>query len=512
VTAEGGRGSRRLISATRTIAGTPFKKEPAVPLRSPEEYKAGLRDGRAVWFRGQRVADVTTHPVIGVAVDHACIDYALAEDPAVRDLAVVDGPTGPTSRYFQHPAHAADLLARSALIEQATARGRTLVVLIKEIGTDALFGLHRLARQVDAATGSAYWPRVQAFYEHCRDGDRALAVAQTDVKGDRSMGPSDQDHPDAYLRIVEQRPDGIVVRGAKTHTSNTTHVDELIVLPTRALTARDADYAVAFAVPVATPGLTLVASPFGSHLGGPAKDPFEFPITARHKMIETTTLFDDVFVPTERVFLCREWPYAGPLALGFVEFHRFTAISYKLPLVDALVGAAHLLADYNGLARAAHVRDKLIRLIAYAETLRALVHHAAERCVVRDGIAVPDALTVNMAKYHFAHHYHAAVQDVQDIAGGLLVTAPGAEDVASAELGPRLARYYGGRAGVGGVERLRAMHFVKELTSSDYGGYQEVLALHAEGSLEAEKLMVARAYDATRARQLVERMAGLAKE
>ena len=478
-----------------------------MPLRTPAEYRASLRDGRTVYFRGRRVADVTAHPVIGVAVDHACIDYAMAEEAEFRSLAVVDGPNGPYSRYYHIPQSADDLLKRSALIEQATALGRTLVVLIKEIGTDALFGLHLVAGQMDAALGTQYYPRVRAYYEHCRDNDLAMAVAQTDVKGDRSKGPSDQEHPDYYVRVVAERPDGIVVRGAKTHTSNTTHAHEVVVLPTRAMGERDREYAIAFAVPVNAPGLKLIASPFGSH--GEAKDPFEFPITSRHKMMETTTIFDDVFVPQERVFLCKEWQYAGPVALGFVEFHRFTAISYKLPLVDALVGAAQMMADYNGIARAAHVRDKLIHLISYAETLRALVHHAAERCSVRDGIAIPDALTVNMAKYHFAHNYHAAVQDVQDIAGGLLVTGPGAEDVESEDLGPLLARYYGGRAGIGGRERLRAMNFVKDLTSSDYGGYQEVLAIHAEGSLEAEKLMIARSYDANRSLRLVQQMTGI---
>jgi len=381
------------------------------------------------------------------------------------------------------------------------------VLLIKEIGTDALFGLHHVAREMDDRLETSYFPRVQAFYEHCRDNDLALAVAQTDVKGDRAKGPSEQPHPDYYVRIVDERPDGIVVRGAKTHTSYTPVVNEVIVLPTRAMAEADRDYAVAFAIRVDTPGLTLLTSPFGGHLD--ARDPFEFPITARHKMIETTTIFDNVFVPWERVFLCREHQYAGPIALGFVEYHRFTAISYKLPLVDALVGAAQLLADYNGIARAAHVRDKLIHLISYAETLRALTHHAALKGRERSmGVWVPDALTVNMAKYHFAHGYHQAVQDVQDIAGGLLVTGPGAEDMDNPDLAPLLEHYYGGRAGVGGRERLAALNFVKDLTSSDYGGYQEVLAIHAEGSLEAEKLMIARSYGGQRTIDLVKEMIG----
>jgi aromatic ring hydroxylase len=269
----------------------------------------------------------------------------------------------------------------------------------------------------------------------------------------------------------------------------------------------DRDYAVSFAVPVDTPGLTLITSPFGGHME--ERSPFEFPITARHKMVETTTVFEDVFVPWERVFMCREWQFAGPLALGFVEFHRFTAISYKLPLVDALVGAAQLLADYNGIARAAHVRDKLIQLISYAETLRALTHHAALKGKERAlGVWVPDALTVNMAKYHFAHNYHHAVQHVQDIAGGLLVTGPGAEDMENPDLRPILERYYGGRDGISARDRLAALNFVKDLTSSDYGGYQEVLAIHAEGSLEAEKLMIARSYNAPRTVELVKSMIG----
>jgi 4-hydroxybutyryl-CoA dehydratase / vinylacetyl-CoA-Delta-isomerase len=481
-----------------------------VPLRTPEQYRASLRDGRAVYFKGRLVPDVTLHPTISVAVNHACIDYSMAEDPAYRDLATVagDGTTGAYSRYYHLPASPEDLLRRSELIETATALGNTLVVLIKEIGTDALFALHVVASKMDSSLGTSYLPRVRAFYEHCRDEDLALAVAQTDPKGDRAKGPSEQSRPEAYLRIVEQHPDGIVVRGAKVHTSVSTNANELIVLPTRAMTAADADYAVAFAVPVNTPGLKLLASAFGAH--DEPRSEFDFPITARHKMMETLTVFDDVFVPTERVFLCREWQYAGPLALSFVEFHRFTAISYKLPLVDALVGAGQILADYNGIGRAAHVRDKLIRLISYAETLRALTHHAATKARTANlGIAVPDALTVNMAKYHFAENYHAAVRLLQDIAGGLPVTGPSIEDVESEETGRYVERYLGGREGVTTQQRLRAMNFVKDLAASDYGGYQEVLAVHAEGSLEAEKLMIARSYNSERTVKLVERMAGL---
>lgn len=461
---------------------------PLMALRSPAEYVQSLRDGRTVYFRGQRVPDVTDHPALRIGIDHAAVDFALAEQPEHRDLAVVDG----YSRYFKQPQSSDDLLSRSALIELSTRLGATMVCLVKEIGTDCLFALSRVASQTDARFGTGYVPRVQSMYERCRDGDLAMAVAQSDVKGDRSKGPSQQADPDQYVRIVSRDSQGIVVRGCKVHTSVSVNANELFVIPTRAMTEADADYAVAFAVPVATDGLKLIASPYDTH----AKNRFEHPLSAEHKMFETMTVFDDVFVPWDRVFLAGEWQMAGPLALGFVDYHRLTAISYKLPLVDLLVGSAFCMAEYNGIERAGHVRDKLIWLISYAETLRALTRHACIECVsTPEGLVKPHTLTVNMAKHHFAANYHQALAYVQDITGGLAATAPSEEDLLSPELGPYLRKYLAGKAPYSAEERLRMINLVQDLTASDFAGYHAVLAVHAEGSIEAEKLAILREYD-----------------
>src|SRR5437773_1059190 len=163
------------------------------------------------------------------------------------------------SRYYHLPRNAEDLLQRSRLIAASTREGATLVVLIKEIGTDALFALHVVAEELAKRGKPQYKERVQQYYELCRRQDYGVAVAQTDVKGDRSLGPQGQEHPDYYVHIVEERSDGIVVRGAKVHTSVSTNTDEVIVLPTRAMRAEDKAYAVAFALPVATKGLKLLA-------------------------------------------------------------------------------------------------------------------------------------------------------------------------------------------------------------------------------------------------------------
>jgi aromatic ring hydroxylase len=210
------------------------------------------------------------------------------------------------------------------------------------------------------------------------------------------------------------------------------------------------------------------------------------------------------------VFVNRRPELAGPLAIAFVDYHRFTAINYKLPLLDILVGAASLIAEYNGISKAGHVKDKVTQLIAYAETVRGLAELAALRSRPGDhGIQQPDPLAVNMAKYTFAHGFHDAVAKLMDLSGGLLVTGPGGEDWDNPEIRAVLTKYYAAAAPA--EARLRMLNFIGDLTARDYGGYQAVLATHAEGSLEAEKMQIARSYDPARARDYVTKLAGITK-
>jgi aromatic ring hydroxylase len=469
-------------------------------LRTADQFLKGLRDGREVYYRGHRVTDVTEHPELGVAARHASIDFEMAEDPKLKELATRREGSDVYSTYYHIPRGTKDLLDRSKLIETGTALGATLVLLVKEIGTDALFALMRLLAHSGETQGLE---RVRSLYRKYRDGDLALAVAQTDAKGDRSKRPSEQLDPDLHVRVVEKRADGVIVRGAKVHTSCSPYVDELIILPSRSMGAGDEPWAVAFAVPVASRGLRLYASDF---LHG-TDDPFTRPISTNHKMIETLTVFDDVFVPWERVFFHDRPDLAGAAALGFVEYHRFTAVSYKLPLLDALVGAAIAIAQANGIERAGHVREKLTWLGGYAETVRGLVELAALRCDVQDGFACPHVFTTNLAKWTFARDFHRAIEIVQDLAGGLLVTGPSGADWNSGEVRPLLEKYL--RAAWPADRRLAMLNLISELTTRLYGGYQAVLAVHAEGSLEAEKMAMFRSYDPKRALGLAMRLAGL---
>lgn len=472
-------------------------------LRTSEQFLNGLRDGREVYYRGQPVRCVPDHPELGVAARHASIDFKMAEDPDFRELAVHRNGNETYSAYYHVPQDGRDLLDRSKLIEAGTVLGATLVILIKEIGTDALFALKRVLARAQDVQGLE---RLDAFYRKCRDGDLALAVAQTDVKGDRSKRPSEQPDPDLYLRVVKERSDGIVVRGAKAHTSCAPYVDEIIVLPSRSMGLNDESWSVAFAVSAATHGLRMFTSDF---LHG-TDEPFTRPISTKHKMVETLTVFEDVFVPWERVFFHGRPDLAGAAALTFVEFHRFTAVSYKLPLLDALVGAGLAIAQANGVEKAGQVRDKLTWLGGYAETVRGLVELAALRCGVEAGVAYPHVFTTNMAKWIFARDFHKAIQIVQDLSGGLLVTGPSGYDWGAPEIRPTLDKYL--RGAWPADRRLAILNVIGDLTTRLYGGYQAVLAVHAEGSLEAEKLAMLRAYDSRRALKLVMRLAGLTEK
>ncbi len=181
--------------------------------RSAVEYINSVRDGRVVYYRGKRVDDITTHPVISIAVKHA------ADLFDVVDRLYEDPNYGRISKYFKVPRNTNDLLERHKLIYEDTLRFDGLFNIVQAIGSDALFSLMIIAKKVDRKYGTNYYDRVMRYYEYVVRNDLAIAVAQTDVKGNRARRPHEQEDKDMYLRVVEVRDDGIVVNGAKIHTT-----------------------------------------------------------------------------------------------------------------------------------------------------------------------------------------------------------------------------------------------------------------------------------------------------
>jgi 4-hydroxybutyryl-CoA dehydratase/vinylacetyl-CoA-Delta-isomerase len=435
----------------------------------------------------------------------------MAEDPQYKDLALVyDEELGEhISRYYYIPKNGEDLLKHLELVIKATELGDGYIPLAHDIGADALNAIAITARSMGDA-GKEYLERIEKYRKYLQKTDKCIVAGVTDVKGDRHLRPSDpkQAHPDFNLRVVERRSDGIVLRGAKVHITGAAYCHEFFVIPCRALGGpEDSDYAVAAAVPVNAKGIRQIVRPFHGRISDD-----EFPVGSELRRMHTDSLivFDDVFVPWDRVFLCGEWKAAATCVYNFALMHRRTGCAYRIPMSEQLLGLAVAIAEYNGIANAPHVREKITEVVIYLETLTALSRSACLDFVMHAGIPVPNPVTTNIAKYHFAHNYHKIVEIIQDLSGGLLVTAPTYRDWQNPETHDDIKKYLQANPEVSTENRLRMFDLIRRLTAGDL----ETICLHGEGSPFAERmtiLMEARQMMA-RCKKIVEDMAGIKRE
>jgi 4-hydroxybutyryl-CoA dehydratase/vinylacetyl-CoA-Delta-isomerase len=300
------------------------------------------------------------------------------------------------------------------------------------------------------------------------------------------LRPSQQvQHKDFYLRIVEERPDGIIVSGAKAHISQVTACNEVLIAPCHAMKEDDKAYAVAFAIPVNAKGITMISTQPEVAEGFSL---FDHPISGSVFINDALITFENVFIPNDRIFLKGEWEFAGEVAVMFANFHRLSAETYKAVELELVAGAAVLMAEYNGIEKKAHVREKLTWLTMYTELIEILGKAAVDNCVAEEGsdLVYPNPMIANICKYQFADNWHTATKYLQDIAGGIVATAPSAKDYFNPETHDLIEKYLAGRAGVPTEDRLRMIKLVKDIGSS----YEDVLTIHAEGSLEAQKLSI----------------------
>ncbi|ACL05080.1 Vinylacetyl-CoA Delta-isomerase [Desulfatibacillum aliphaticivorans] len=452
-------------------------------LMTAQEYLESLHDGRIVYYLGEKIENVAQDPNLGVCARTMALDYEIAEDPKYKDLATVyDEELGETiSRYYHKPQNGEELIKAHDLIVTSTNLGDGIIPFSHDIGSDALNAYSITAQAIG---NPEYIQRVENYRTYLKQKDLATCAAVTDVKGDRMLRPSHpgQAHPDQYLRVVEKNDKGIIVRGAKMHITGAAYSNEILVLPCRAMTEKDVDYAVAFAIPANTPGLTQICRPFKSKVSS-----LEFPNTRQH-FIHTDSLivFDDVLVPWERVFMCGEWEHAATMVYNFALLHRRTGVAYRIPMSEQLAGVAMAMAEYNGVSQAPHVREKLTDLLVYLETLRSLSRSACLDFVMRGGMAVPNPVVTNIAKYHFASKYHDMVKIIQDLAGGALVTSPTYKDFQVPEIKSYIEKYMIPKNGISGEQRMRMMDLIRRILPAE----NETICLHGEGSPMAERMTI----------------------
>ncbi|MEM0140371.1 MAG: 4-hydroxyphenylacetate 3-hydroxylase N-terminal domain-containing protein [Ferroplasma sp.] len=478
---------------------------------SVDEYLKSLNDGRIVYYRGKPVQNVAVHKILSVPVKHASSIYRLQQDINYKKMMCFNDGGDEISAFYKLPSDAESLLERHKLIYETTRLGRGQFNIVKAIGTDAIMALLFVSKKIDAAHGTSYYERAKKFYEYAAANDLSLSLAQTDVKGNRSLKPSEQEDKDMYLHIVKKDSKGIYVSGAKAHTTQSIASNEIIAIPTRNMGEADRDYAVAFSIPANTEGITMIARPL-KEVETALND--RLSVIGRENIeVETITVFDNVFVPNDRIFMAGEYEFAGLLAVMFPTFHRFTAISYRAAMADFLIGVARLLADYNGIGDKSNIRRNISTLISYKEVLRATAIAASHDFAMdKDSkIAIPNIIYTNVGKLYANENYTDVVKNIVDIAGGLVATMPSSEDFDNPVESAYLLKYLKGRSGKETVERLHLIETLREFISS-MGSLYLAGMIHAEGSIEASIMELCRSYDYTGSIDLAKFASGINKE
>jgi 4-hydroxybutyryl-CoA dehydratase/vinylacetyl-CoA-Delta-isomerase len=451
-------------------------------LKRPEDYVASLNDGRVTYWDGEKIADITKHPRFRVPIAITAKDYEY-DDPKLGELRRYRAEDGSYAhRIYQVPRSEEDLAKRVELLMHTS------------IGT-AVSGVYMALMSVKdqvALVNPQYAENIERMYRYCRDNDLRAAEVITDPKGDRKRRAHEQDDPDLYVRIVERRPDGIVVRGAKLHITAASVIHELVVMPTKGMRQDENAYAVSFSIPVNTKGVSIINRNFA-----PAElNEFDYPASSHHSMPEGFVVFDDVFVPWDRVFLAGEVQLASKLAQSLGLWERTGGVIAAVEQSELFVGLGQLVTEMQGKENDAVALASIAELITYAQMLKMSLDYACRHYEKTDtGMVYPNTLAINAAKYYYAANYHQTVRYLHDLSGGLVMTLPGEADLRNPESGKFIRKYLHTKKTVDVEQRMRVYNLIRDLTADAYGGWNFVVALQAGGGLSAQRFMMNRTYD-----------------
>ncbi len=476
-------------------------------MRTSEQYREGLRKMRRNVYVGGELVDRDDERMMG-AVRTLSTTFDLAADPQYQDLTTATSHiTGEKINRFCHVHQSVEDLHKK---QDMTRQLCTLTggCIQRCMGIDATNAISVIAYEADQKYGTEYYKNFLNWLERFQREDLVGCCAQTDVKGDRSKRPHQQADPDLYLHVVEKRKDGIVVRGAKAHNSEAAQADEILVLPTRMLTPEEGEWAVAFAIPGDWEDVHLVVRPASPRPRKQLKSP-----GSQLGMTDSLTIFDNTFIPWERVFLCGEWELGGQLGLLFALYHRHSYSGCKPAINELLLGQVALAAEYNGIAGAHHVRDKLAEIIMVTELAYAAGFTASAKGIrARSGTYIPDVVYCNVGRCLSGENVYHELQTLADVAGGLPATLPYEEDFYNEKVGPLLHKYIMRNPKVSAENQHRLFRMISDTLCSSYGGAAAVGGLHGGGSPIMEKIAITAQYDIEARKKMVKKLAGIVDE
>jgi 4-hydroxybutyryl-CoA dehydratase/vinylacetyl-CoA-Delta-isomerase len=464
---------------------------------------------REVYLLGERLTNPADNPVLRPSLNALAMTYEAAEDASAEHLmharSTLDGSE--INLFCSIHRSTEDLIRKVKALRYLGQK--TGCCFQRCVGWDALNAISSVTYELDLARGTHYYQRFLAYLEYVQDNDLVLNGSMTDVKGDRSRRPSEQDDPDLFLHIVERQSDGIIVRGAKAHQTGAVFSHEIVVMPTLALRADDADYAIAFAIPVDTPGLIHIVGRQPSDTRKLEGGQIDLG-NAHYGGHEALLIFDDVFVPWERVFLCGEHEFAGLLVERFAGYHRQSYGGCKVGVGDVLIGATATAAEYGGVAGASHVKRKIAEMLHLNETLFACgLACSYMGAPTASGTYLVDLLLANVCKQNVTRFPYEIARLAEDIGGGLMATMPSEKDYLNPRLRPYIEKYLRGVSGVDTEDRLRILRLLESMTSGTGAIAYRTESMHGAGSPEAQVIMIGRLADMAHKKELAKRIAGV---
>lgn len=477
------------------------------PIVTASDYLASLR-GREldVWLLGEKVKEPLDHPIIRPSINAIAETYKLAEENP--ELASAESSiAGQRVNRFLHITESVDDVVQQNRMQRELGR-ITGTCFQRCVGMDASNSLFSVTHDLDAKHGTDYHDRFKTFLGEAQRQGWVLGGAMTDVKGDRSKAPSEQEDPDLYVRVVERREDGIVIRGAKAHQTGCINSHWILVMPTLRLTEADRDFAVVAAIPVDAPGITYIYGRQSCDTRAMEDGDIDAG-NATYSGQEAMIVLDDVFVPWDKVFLDGEYEFAAPLVERFTAYHRRSYVC-KSGVGDVLIGAAALVAEYNGVEKASHIKDKLVEMTHLNETIYATGMAAShESTQTAAGNFENDGMLANVCKHHVTRFPFELGRLAQDLAGGLVATLPSQAEMEHETLGPLLEKYLKGKADVPTEHRVRVLRLIENMTMGRNAVGYLTESLHGAGSPQAQRVQIARAANFDDKKALAKRLAGI---
>ncbi len=463
-------------------------------LMTSEQYVESIRKMKLrVYLFGKQIENPVDHPIIRPSLNSVAMTYTLAQMDEYKDImTATSNLTGKTINRFCHLHQSpADLVMKVKM--QRLMGQKTAACFQRCVGMDAFNAIFSTTFEMDKKHGTEYHKRFVEYMKLVQENDWTVDGAMTDPKGDRGLSPSQQKDPDMFVHIVEKRKDGIVVRGAKAHQTGAVNSHEHLIMPTISMKEEDKAYAVSFAIPSDAEGVLMI---YGRQSCDTRKMEEFHSLDVGNSMFgghEALVIFDNVFIPWERVFMCEEWDFSGMMVERFAGYHRQSYGGCKVGVGDVLIGAAALAAEYNGAAKASHIKDKLIEMIHLNETLYACgIACSAEGQETKAGNYQIDLLLANVCKQNVTRYPYEIARLAEDIAGGIMVTMPSEADFRSKEVGHYVEKYLRGVDSVSTEDRMRVLRLIENMTLGTAAVGYRTESLHGAGSPQAQRIMISR--------------------